>query len=88
MIARLSVTVLLVCCSLLPVPVSAAHSNNTPWLLASNGMSLDAAVRQVRQQTGGRILSAETVQGNGGRIHRIKVLLPDGTVRIMTFNAD
>lgn len=86
MIPRLSAIVLLVCCSLLPVPVSAAHSS--PWLLAGSGMSLDAAVRQVRQQTGGRILSAETVQSNGGRIHRIKVLLPDGTVRIMTFNAD
>lgn len=79
------ITVLLLCLSL--APLSATAANAAPRLLASNGMSLDAAVRQVKQQTGGRILSAETIERNGNRVHRIKVLLPDGTVRVMTFNA-
>ncbi|MFO8025286.1 PepSY domain-containing protein [Thiohalophilus sp.] len=85
MIHRLLIPVLLVMLNLTPVTVSTAHS--APEAVANNGLSLDAAVNQVRQQTDGRILSAETVQRNGKRIHRIKVLLPDGTVRIMTFNA-
>ncbi|MDZ7804891.1 hypothetical protein [Thiohalophilus sp.] len=85
MIRRFLITVLFVMLNLMPTAVPTAHS--APLLMVSNGMSLDAAVRQARQQTGGRILSAETVQRNGKRLHRIKVLLPDGTVRIMTFNA-
>lgn len=82
---RLLVTVLFVVLNLVPAAVPTALG--APERAANNGLSLDAAVRQVRQQTGGRILSAETVQRNGKRLHRIKVLLPDGTVRIMTFNA-
>ncbi|HEY0720241.1 MAG TPA: PepSY domain-containing protein [Gammaproteobacteria bacterium] len=57
--------------------------------LASNasGISLDQAAERVRQQTGGRILSAETVDKNGERVHRIKVLTPDHKVVIREINA-
>ena len=51
-------------------------------------MSLDQAVAQVRQQTGGRILAAETVTVNGQRMYRIKVLTPDHKVRIILIRAD
>lgn len=45
------------------------------------GKSLSEAIDQVRRQTGGRILSAETrVKGNR-EIHHIKVLTKDGKVR-------
>ncbi len=54
-----------------------------PILLARAGMSLDQAVSQVRQETGGRILSAKTVTENGRRVHRIKVLMPSGRVKIV-----
>lgn len=62
-------------------------SNPVP-LQASQGktQSLDAAIQQVRQQTGGRILSATTVNNNGQPVHRIKVLLPSGEVRIFKVN--
>jgi len=87
MLTRIAITALLLSLGL--VPLSAGVRADSPFIqLASNGMSLDTAVRQVKQQTGGRILSAETVSRNGKRIHRIKVLLPDGTVRIMRFNAE
>ena len=46
---------------------------------AKRGKSLDQAVKDVRRQTGGRILSAETQ----GSEHRIKVLTPDNRVRIV-----
>jgi len=56
--------------------------------LAANAVSLEQAVKQTKKQTGGRILSAETTKRNGQRVHRIKVLLPDGTVRVKYVNAN
>lgn len=52
------------------------------------GTSLDHAVAQVRRETGGRILSAETVEKKGKRVHRIKVLTADNKVRIVRVPAD
>jgi uncharacterized membrane protein YkoI len=52
------------------------------------GTSLDTAVAQVKRDTGGRILSAQTVNKGGKRVHRIKVLTPDNRVRIVNINAD
>ncbi len=53
----------------------------------SRGLSLDQAVSQVRRDTGGRVLSAETVQRNGQRVHRIKVLTPENRVRVYYVDA-
>lgn len=50
-------------------------------------ISLEEAVEQVRAETGGRILSAETVKSNGRRVHRIKVLTPDRRVRVVNVDA-
>lgn len=49
--------------------------------------SLDQAVRQIRQETGGRILAAETLNVGGVRVHRIKVLTPENRVRIIRVDA-
>ena len=43
-------------------------------------ISLDRAVSQVRQQTGGRVLSAETRQQNGRPVHHIRILSEQGKV--------
>ena len=51
------------------------------------GISLDEAVSRARRQTDGKILSAETVRKNGRRVHRIKVLTPDGRVRRVQIDA-
>lgn len=51
------------------------------------GKSLDQAVQQVQRDTGGRVLSAETVSQGGRGAHRIKVLLPSGQVRVITIDA-
>ncbi|HEX9802667.1 MAG TPA: hypothetical protein VGB35_05380 [Gammaproteobacteria bacterium] len=53
----------------------------------STGITLDEAASQVRRQTGGRILSAETVVREGRRVHRIKVLTPDRKVVIREISA-
>ena len=48
--------------------------------------SLNQAIQDVKQQTGGRILSAGTINKNDKHIHKIKVLLPNGKVRIIKIN--
>ena len=47
----------------------------------SDGKSLSEAVEQVRRQTKGRIISAETKVKNGREVHHIKVLTDDGKVK-------
>ena len=54
---------------------------------AQTGLSLNQAVQQVRRETGGRVLSADTVNQDGRTMHRIKVLTPSGQVRIVTIDA-
>jgi uncharacterized membrane protein YkoI len=51
------------------------------------GVSLNEAVRQVQRETGGRVLSADTVNQGGRAVHRIKVLTPSGQMRIVTIDA-
>jgi len=50
-------------------------------------IGLDEAVRRVQRETGGRILSAEAVQGPGAPAYRIKVLLPSGRVRVIVVDS-
>ncbi len=47
----------------------------------NGGKSLGEAVEQVRRQTNGRILSAETKVKGNREVHHIKVLTKDGKVR-------
>jgi len=49
--------------------------------------TLEQAVEEVRAETGGRILSAETVTKKGRTVHRIKVLTPDHRVRVVNVEA-
>lgn len=55
-------------------------------LAQNDGVTLEEAVRQVRQRTGGRILAAETVREDGRTVHRIRVLVDQG--RVKTFRID
>jgi len=48
-----------------------------------DAVSLDRAAAQVRRNTRGRVLSADTEKHNGDRVHRIKVLTPEGRVRVI-----
>jgi uncharacterized membrane protein YkoI len=53
----------------------------------NGGMSLNEAVQQVRQETGGRVLSADETSKDGRRVYRIKVLTPSGHVRVYVIDA-
>ncbi|MCG5535939.1 PepSY domain-containing protein [Ectothiorhodospira mobilis] len=50
-------------------------------------VTLDEAVAQVQARTGGRVLSAETLDEEGQRVHRIRVLLQDQRVRDIRVDA-
>lgn len=73
------------------VPLDAHAARPGPWLAQrgddGGGVSLNQAVQQVQRDTGGRVLSAETVGQGNRRVHRIKVLLPSGRVRVVTVDA-
>ena len=52
-------------------------------------MTLEQAVNQVQQETGGKVLSASTMRrGRNAFEHRIKVLTPSGHVRVVTVNTE
>jgi uncharacterized membrane protein YkoI len=57
-------------------------------LAARESVTLDEAVARVKKQTRGRILTAETTERKGKTVHRIKVLLPNGSVRVMYVDAE
>ncbi len=52
-----------------------------------HGISLDEAVARVRRDTGGRVLAAEAREDRGRTVYRIKVLLPNGSVRVVNVDA-
>jgi len=55
---------------------------------AKPAVTLDQAVLQVQQETGGKVLSAES-RGVGRRMeYRIKVLTPDGHVKVMAISSE
>jgi len=65
------------------VTIDDLKGNDDPRLL----LTLDQAVAQVRRETGGRVLSAETIHQGGALVHRIKVLTPQKQVQIHEIEA-
>jgi len=57
------------------------------WLLAG-GPSLDELVSRYRRRDKGKVLSAETVDEDGRRVHRLRILRDDGRVRRLRFDGD
>ncbi len=51
-------------------------------------VSLDEAVRRVRERTGGRIVRAETRSTGGRLIHYVRILTPGGRVRTLRVDAE
>ncbi|WP_440995139.1 hypothetical protein [Arhodomonas sp. SL1] len=58
-----------------------------PVLLARGG-DLDRAVREAEERTGGEVIAAETVtRGDGRQVHRLRVLIGEGRVRVLEIPA-
>ncbi len=82
--------------SLTTGPVAAApfdHAPYYPLLIAqrdqhdNGGISLDEAVAQARRRHDGKVLSAKTTRVDGRKVHRIKILTPDGRVKRVQVDA-
>jgi hypothetical protein len=56
-------------------------------LAQAAGMSPDEAAARVRQQTGGRVLNVQSRSQDGTTVYMVKVLLPDGRVRVVTISS-
>ena len=78
---------LLVCTSVVPVEARRDEGSSRSEASRRNGLTLDEAVARVRRDTGGRVLSAETRENRGRTTYRIKVLLRDGSVRVVNVDA-
>jgi uncharacterized membrane protein YkoI len=63
-----------------------AHAQPGIMVAQGGGKSLSQAIEQVRRQTGGKILSAETRVQGGREVHHIKVLINDKQVRTVKVN--
>lgn len=84
--------------AMLLVPAASARSKPAASLSAAtvvdaqttaqDKVTLEQAVRRVRKQYGGRILSAETRGSGARRQHVIKVLTDEGRVHTVRINAN
>jgi uncharacterized membrane protein YkoI len=62
-------------------PDSSGSAADLRTTQGNGGKSLSEAISQVRRQTGGQILSAETRVSGNREVHHIKVLTKDGKVK-------
>ena len=58
------------------------------WAQLSAATTLDQAVVNVQRETGGKVLSAESRNVGRRQEYRIKVLTPDGHVKVMAIPAE
>lgn len=72
---------MMICLAALPAQAQDRYLEGSFQIAQGNGKSLSEAVEQVRRQTNGRIISAETKVKNGREVHHIKVLTDDGKVK-------
>ncbi len=72
----------LLICLLLPVPKALA-SNTADRAPEPPPSELRDSVRRVERETGGRVLRVEPVRRGGQDTYRMKVLTPEGRVRVM-----
>ena len=70
----------------LPLQQEAFAGEPNIRLAQSGGKTLSQAIEQVRRQTGGKILSAETRVKGGREVHYIKVLINDKQVKTIQVN--
>lgn len=65
---------------LLPLGAAAEGRDDAP---AEPPLELRDSVRRVERETGGRVLRVEPVRRGGQDTYRMKVLTPEGRVRVM-----
>lgn len=84
LLSRLLLSVHLVLVSPFFITSVVEAAPNSQGSQRGQGKSLDQAVSQVQQQTGGRVLRAK----QNGDVHVITVLMPSGVVKTFRVNAN
>lgn len=84
---RFILVVVCFCCLLLAADATAYAWPGKLLLAQSVGLSQDEAAAQVREETGGRVLDVQTGTQDGLAVYLVKVLLPDGRVRVVTVSS-
>ena len=51
--------------------------------IADKDNTLPASVRRVERETGGKVLKAQPIQRDGREIYRVKIVTPQGRVRVV-----
>lgn len=72
------------CGLLLSLPLAAQQNGSAPGkghLSDGRNVDLDSTVRQIRRETGGRILQAETRNRDGRREHHVRIITERGKVK-------
>lgn len=75
-------------CALLVCAAAFASKSSPPAASPPHPASLEQAVKQVQHRTGGHILAAETVSRGKSSVYRIKVLTPQGQVRVVQMHSN
>jgi len=66
----------------LSLPLAAQqHNSSGDRAYGRNGVDLDSTVERIRKETGGRVLHAETMNNQGNREHRVRIITDRGKVR-------
>ena len=78
---RLLLLIVFCCMAATTVVAQELRVDSRIELAQSGCKSLSDAVEQIRRQTNGRIVGAETRVKNGREVHHIKVLTKDGKVK-------
>lgn len=72
------------CGVLLVLPLAAQQNGSMlerGYLSDGRSVDLDSAVRQIRRETGGRVLQAETRNRDGRREHHVRIITERGKVK-------
>ena len=67
-----------------------AEHKQGQWIVADSGkarLTLNEATELVQRRMGGRVLAAQAVRAQGRDMYRVKVLTPQGEVRIVLVDA-
>ncbi len=88
---HIALLALLIGCVALPAQAKQPHDGpdgSEREMHDRDNRGLDRAVGQVQRDTGGRVLSADVDERGGDRSYRVKVLTPNGRVRVITVDGE
>ena len=66
-----------------PPRIDLQRNENAPQRIDPRDSGLPASVRRVQRETGGQVLRAQPFERDGREVYRVKVLTPQGRIRVV-----